>query len=192
MHDERAHEPGIAEAHLGFGRMHVDIDLACVERNEQREQRVPVARQIIGIGAAHRAEQKLVAHRAAVDEEILAERIGARQRRQRGKTLDRHALALGRDFDGVAAEIGAEHVAKARQAPGRARQRRGKCHRRAFLAGEGEGNVGPAHGEPAHHVAHRFRLGAIELQEFEPRRRRIKQIAHLDARASAQCRGLDV
>ena len=192
LHDQRAHQAGIAEAHLGLGRMHVDVDLARIERDEQREQRMAVARQIIGIGAAHRAEQKLVAHRPAVDEEILAERIGAGQRRQRGKAFDRNALALGGDLDGIGAEIGAEHVAEPREPPGGAGQRRGKAHRRALLAGEREGDVRPAHGEPAHHLAHRLGLGAVELEEFQPRRRRVEQVAHLDAGALAERRGLQL
>ena len=154
-------------------------------------KRMAVARQIIGIGAAHRAEQKLVAHRPAVDEEILAERIGARQRRQRGKAVDDDALAFGRDLDRIGAKIGAENVAEPRQPPGRAGQRRGKGHRRALLAGQREGDVGPAHGEPAHHLAHGFGLGAVELEELQPRRRGVEQIAHLDARAVAERRRLD-
>ena len=105
----------VAEAHFGLGRMHVDVDLARIERDEQRQQRMAVARQIIGIGAAHRADQQLVAHRAAVDEQILPERVGARQRRQPGKALDAHALALGVDGDRIGAEIRAQHVAEPRQ-----------------------------------------------------------------------------
>ncbi len=95
MHDQRAHQPGIAEAHLGLGRVHVGVDLARVERDEQRHHRMAVARQIVGIGRAHRAEDQLVAHRAAVDEQILPERVGAGQRRRRGEAFDHDALALG-------------------------------------------------------------------------------------------------
>ena len=105
----------VAEAHLGLGRMHVDVDLARLERDEQRQQRMAVARQIIGIGAAHRADQQLVAHRPAVDEQILPERVGARQRRQAGEAVHAHALALGVDGDGIGAEVGAQHVAEPRQ-----------------------------------------------------------------------------
>ena len=160
------------------------------KRDEQRDQRVAVARQIIGIGRAHRADQELVAHRPAVDEQILAERIGPRQRRQRGKALDRDAVAFGRDLDRVGAEVGAEHVAEPGEAPGGAGQRRGKGHRRALLAGEREGDIRPAHGEPAHHLAHRLGLGAVELEKFQPRRRRVEQVAHLDAGAGAERRRL--
>ena len=183
MNDQGAHQPGVAKAHFGLGRMHVDIDLARRKRHEQSNQRVAVARQIIGISGTHRAEEKLVAHRPAVDEEILAERIGAGERRQRGKALDRDALAFGRDLDRVGAEIGAEHVAEPRQTPGRAGKRGGKRDRHALLAGERESNVRPAHGEPAHRLAHRLRLGAIQLEKFQTRRRRVEQIAHLDAGA---------
>ena len=99
MHDQRAHQAGVAEAHLGLGRMHVGVDLARLQRHEQRHHGMAVARQIIGIGRAHRAEDQLVAHRAAVDEEILPERVRARQRRRGGKALDHDALALGAHFD---------------------------------------------------------------------------------------------
>ena len=30
-HDQRAHQAGVAEAHLGLGRMHVDVDLARID-----------------------------------------------------------------------------------------------------------------------------------------------------------------
>jgi hypothetical protein len=80
-HDQSAHQTAVAEAHLGLGRVHVDVDFARLKRDEQRQQRMAVARQIIGVGAAHRADHNLVAHRAPVDEQILPERVGARQRR---------------------------------------------------------------------------------------------------------------
>ena len=141
--------------------MHVDVDLARIERDEQRDDRVAVARQIIGIGRAHRAEQELVAHRAAVDEQILAERIGAAQRRQRGKALDHEPLAAAQDLDRIGAELGAEHIGKPGEPPDRAGHRAGPGLRRAVLAREREGDVGPAHGKAAHDVAHGLAFGAI-------------------------------
>ena len=191
MHDQRAHQAGIAKTHFGFGRMHVDVDLARRERDEQSDQRMAVARQIIGVGRAHRADQELVADRPAVDEKILAERVGAGQRRQRRVAGDGDAVALRRDLDRVGAEIGAEQIAKARETPGRAGERRGKADRRALFAGEREGDIRPAHGEPAHHLAHRFGLGAVELEELQPRRRGVEEIAHLDAGALPERGGLE-
>jgi len=168
--------------------VHVGVDLACVERHEQSQQRIAVARQIIGIGAAHCADQKLVAHRTAVDEEILSERIGARQRRQSGKAFDPHALALGIDGNRIGAEIRTQHIAQPRQFV----IRRSPSDRRAFLAGEGEGDIRPAHGQTPHHFAHRFSFAAVGLEELQPGRRGIKQIAHLDAGALPERRRLDV
>ena len=51
MHDQRADQTGIAEPHLGLGRMHIGIDLLRRQRHEQRHHRMAVARQIVGIGA---------------------------------------------------------------------------------------------------------------------------------------------
>ena len=192
MHDQRADQTGVAEAHFGLGRMNIDIHLARIERHEQRHERVAVARQIVGVSGAHGSDEKLVAHRPAVDEQILAKRVGARERRQGGKAFDDDTVTLGADLDGIGAKVGAEHIAEPRQAAGRAGQRRGEAYRRALLAGEREGNFWTAHGKSAHHLAHRFGFSAVELEEFEPRRRGVEQIAHLDAGALPQRRRLDV
>ena len=101
-----------------------------------------VARQIIGIGAAHRAKEKLVAHRAAIDEKILAERVGAAERRQSGETLDPDAVAFGQDLDRIGTEIGAQDVAEPGETAGGAGQRRRENDRRTLLAGECEGDIG--------------------------------------------------
>ena len=164
-----------------------------VERHEQRHHRMAVARQIVGIGAAHRADQQLVAHRAAVDEQILPERVGAAVASAApAKPSTTTPSRSARDLDGVGAEVRAEHVAEPREPAGRARQRRRPGHRRALLAGEREGDVRPAHGEPPHHLAHRLGLGAVGLEELQPRRRRVEQVAHLDPGAFAERRRLDL
>src|SRR4029453_5724296 len=59
-------------------------------------------------------------------------------------------------------------------------------------AREGEGAVGPAHGEAPHHLADRLALAAVALEELEPRRRGEEKITHLDARAFADRAGLDL
>ena len=53
--------------------------------DEQGHDRMPVAGQVVRIGAAHHADQQLVAHRPSVDEQILTERVGAGERRQAAK-----------------------------------------------------------------------------------------------------------
>ena len=92
----------------------------------------------------------------------------------------------------LALEIGAENVRQARQLPGRAGQRRRPGDGRALLAREREGDVGPAHRQPPHHLADRLALAAVALEEFQPRRRRVEEVAHLDAGAVAERGGLDV
>ena len=72
--DQPAHQRGIAKADLGLGRMDIDVDLVGRAVEKQRDDRVAVARQHILIGAAHRADQQPVAHRPAVDDEILVAR----------------------------------------------------------------------------------------------------------------------
>ena len=191
MHDQGADQPGIAEPHFGLGGMHIGIDALRIERHEQRHHRMAVARQIIGIGRAHRAENKLVAHRPAVDEQILAKRVRPRQRRRGSKALDHDAFALGAHLNGAAAKIRPQNIAKPCQPAARARQRRGPSDGRALLAGQREGDVRPRHCEPAHHLADGFGLGAVGLEKFQARRRRIKEIADFDAGALRQCRRHD-
>ncbi len=58
-----AHQAGIAEAHLELGRMHVDVELAGRELQEERRDGKAVARQHVGIGGAQRARR--AADRAA-------------------------------------------------------------------------------------------------------------------------------
>ena len=188
--EQAAHQAGIAEAHLGLGRVHVDVDLARIERDEQRHDRMAVARQVVGIGGAHHADQELVAHRPAVDEEILAERIGARERRQRGEAFDREPRRVRRRTSTALARNSAPRMSASRASrPGGAGQRRRPGHRRALLAREREGNVRPAHRQAAHHLADRLALAAVALEEFEPRRRGVEEIAHLDAGAGAERAG---
>ena len=79
--------------------MHVGVDLLRIERHEQRHYRMAVARQVIGIGRAHGAQDQFITHRSPVDEQILPERIGPRQRRRRGKTFDHDAFALAAHLD---------------------------------------------------------------------------------------------
>jgi hypothetical protein len=77
-----------------------------------------VARQIVGIGRAHRTEDKFVADRTAVDEQILPEGVGAGQRGSGGKAFDGDAFALGAHFNGGPAEISAQDIAEPRQPAG--------------------------------------------------------------------------
>ena len=90
---QAAHEARIAKPHLGLGRMHVDVDLARIEIDEDREQRMTAARHQVAVGRAHRAEQQPVAHGPAVDEQKLQAAVGPVQGRQAGEAGDARAVA---------------------------------------------------------------------------------------------------
>ena len=61
----------------------------------------------------------------------------------------------------------------------------------ALAVSEAEGDLRLGEREPLHDIGDGSALGALGFHEFEPRRRRIEQIAHLDARAAADRRGLE-
>ena len=105
--DQAAHDAGIAEAHLGLGRMDVDVDHLGRRFEEQRHHRMAVARQEILVGAAHRAGQQLVAHRAAVDEEILVLAVGRLSVGRPAKPREPEALAIGVDRQRIVGELAA-------------------------------------------------------------------------------------
>ena len=63
----------------------------------------------------HRAEHQLVAHRTAVDEQILRKRIARGVGRQRREAFDTQPFASAAHRDRIGAEIRAENVAKPRE-----------------------------------------------------------------------------
>ena len=98
----------------------------------------------------------------------------------------------GADRQGVGDEILAEDAAEPRQAvieqPRRARI---EPQGGAVAIGKAEGDLRLGEGKPLHDIGDGRGLGALGFHEFEPRRRRVEQIAHLDARAAAERRGLE-
>ena len=79
---EPAHETRIAKAHFGFRRVDVDVDLARIAGDEERDHCVAVGRQEVHVGRPQRARERLVAHRAAVDEDELVKRVRPAEGRQ--------------------------------------------------------------------------------------------------------------
>ena len=194
--DKTANEGGVAKADLGLGGVDIDVDLGRRAVDEQRDDRVAVARQHVLIGAAHRADQQPVAHRPAVDHEVLVARQPAIERRQADPAGQPEAVALGVDRQRILGEIAAEQ----RRQPGAARviptgqahglkphgNRRG-LDRQAqqhpiVVADHGKADAGIGHRQPFHRLDRLVALAARRLHEFEARRRREKQVAHLDPR----------
>ena len=120
--DQPAHQGGVAKPDFGLGRVDVDVDLVLGAVEEQGHDRVAVARQQILIGAAHRADQELVAHRAAVDDEVLVARQGPVQGRQTGEAAEAETAALGLDFERILGKVAAEQGGEARAPVGRGGQ----------------------------------------------------------------------
>src|SRR3546814_1657699 len=56
-HDHAPDQRGIAEAHFGLGGVDIDVDLQRRDVQEEGDDRMPVPRQHVGIGAAHRSEE---------------------------------------------------------------------------------------------------------------------------------------
>ncbi len=180
------HAARIAEAHLGLGRMHVDVDLARRHRHEQREQRVARLGDQIAVGRAHGADQQLVLHRPAVDEEVLLAGVGPMQRRQPGKAGDAHALALDFDRQRVVQELAPHDAAETREMSVGAQGLRRQSQARALPRRQREGDRRVRHGEALDDLGDRGVLGALAFEELEPRRRRREQLAHLDAGAGVE------
>ena len=114
------------------------------------------------------------------------------QRGEPGEALDCDVPARGADGQSVGDEVLAEDAAEPRQAmieqPRRARLEPQNC---AVAVGEAEGDLRLGERKPLHDIGDGSALGALGFHELEPRRRRIEQIAHLDARAAADRRGLE-
>ena len=123
---EPADKAGVAKAHLGLRRMHIDIDLARIAVKKQNECRMPPLRHIIHIGRAHRANQQLVADRPPVDEEILRLRIGFVPGRQASIAFKPEAFPRGFDAQRIGAELFAQNIGEPRQPSIFAGARRGE------------------------------------------------------------------
>ncbi|KAG0771519.1 hypothetical protein G6F22_016406 [Rhizopus arrhizus] len=76
--DEIMDQPRITEAHLVLGRMHVDVDAGRVQFQEQHVGRLATVVQHVAIGHLHRMGDATIAHRTAVDIQVLLVGTGTR------------------------------------------------------------------------------------------------------------------
>jgi hypothetical protein len=141
-----------------------------------------VAGQEIGVSAFERAEEQPVFDRPAVDEEILRQRIGAVVGRHRRVSGEMHAFAFRFDFGCVVGEIAAHQTREPRERALEQRILGGEREHHAAFIGQGEADIGTGHGEPLYGVDDGERFGAGRFEKFEPRRRGVEKVAHLDAR----------
>ena len=141
--DQPAHQPGIAETHFGFRRMHVHVHERRIAFQEQRQRRMAVAREEIRISAAHRADQQLVAHGPSVHEEELHLRVGAVVGRQSREARDVDAFARHIHRRGIVAEIVAHDFCKTLQAACKQIGFRFQIERASPIQRQRERHIGP-------------------------------------------------
>ena len=171
---------GVAEAHFGFRRVDVDVDLRRIAVDEERRDRMPVARQEIEIGAAQRAEQRLSRTGAPVDEQELLRRvrpaIGRQARPGRRAASPRARASSGTEFAAKSSpeQPGASRSAKpaSPDACGRPVEARAEVGRRSEKR-----TSGAAIASRLTASADGQRLRPVGFEELEPRRRGGEQVA---------------
>ena len=112
LNDEAANGLGLAKAHLGLGRMDVDVDFAGIAFDEQGRDPVPVGGQEIEVGPAQRARERLVAHRPPIDEQELLGGVRPAVSRQADPAGEPRAVAARVEGDRVQGEVVAERLAQ--------------------------------------------------------------------------------
>ena len=187
--DQPPYHRGIVETHLGLRRMDVDVDLACRDIEEQCRDRMPVARQHLGIGAADRTHQQPVLHRAPVDDEILvigdAAIIGWQSRDPAQHDalalhIDRHRVvgerAIGERGDPVRLRLPPRHGQRPSPLVLDAEADIGTCHRQTTDDIDAGGIFRAARAEelPPRGYAREEVLG----NDSRPRRQRRRPVAH--------------
>lgn len=168
----------IAEPHFDLRRMHVHVDGFGRQIEEQHVRRIAVAVQHVLVGRAHRVRQQLVAHEAAVHEEILLVGAPAARGRQAGAAVDgeRAGLLVERQVRGR--EAVAEDLRDALRGLGRIPVLDGLA-----VVQHRDRDVRPRERRAADHFQAVAEFGLLALQELAPRGRVEVQLSHLDRRA---------
>jgi hypothetical protein len=182
--DHSADQLRIAKAHFGLRGMDVHIDFARRDVEEQGNDRMAVAREQVGIGAAKRADEQPVLHRPAVDEQILMVGDAAIVGRQADHAAQMHVGAVDIDADAVRREIALRERGDARQLVLPALH----VEHASPVMFDDEADVGPRHREPFDDVDARSIFAPRAAQKFAPRRNAREQILDDDTRAVAQRR----
>ncbi len=101
MEHELVNRARIAKPHFDLRRMHVHIDRFRRQIEKQHIRRITVAMQHVFVRGAHRVREQLVAHEAAIDEEILLVGAAAARGRQARAAIDgQRSGAIRRAADG--------------------------------------------------------------------------------------------
>ena len=178
MEDELVDRARIAETHFDFRRMHVHIDAFRRQIEKQHIRRIAVAVQHVFVSGAHGVRQQLVAHEAAIDEEILLVGAAAARGRQAGAAVDgqRPGRFVERQMGrgkGLAQDLG----------DARGRIAGVPVFDRAAVMQHRNRHVRPRQRGAANHLEAMAEFGLLALQEFAARGRVEVQLAHFDRRA---------
>ena len=163
--------------------MHIDVHIHRLHLQKQRARRIARILQHARIRPLQRAQKQLVPDRAVVDKQILRQRIGFVIRRQADEPRQFHPVALAFDLQRILRKL-APHDFRCppepcvKKIPVRRRQR----NLLLFVNVKVKRHFGVRQRNAADNVRARPRLGAVRFQELQPRRRRKKQIPHLNPR----------
>ena len=194
VEDELVDATCIAEAHFGLGRVHVDVDAGGVEFEKQHIGRVARAVQDVGPGLARGVGQQLVAHEAAIDEEILLVAPGARIGRQRGKARQAQRAGGFIQRPRLGEEVVADDFAGAPLKVMRSGIPWDGAGETAFLAAvvaEAEGDVGPRQRHAPQHLVAMGVFGGVGLEKLAPCRGVEVEVGDLDHRAAVERGGFN-
>ena len=182
--DEPAHEGRITEPYLGLGRVDVHVDFLGRDIEEEGEYRMPITRQHIGIGPAHRADQQPVLHRAAIDEQILVVGHPPVEGRQAGNSGQPRRSAFKLDRHPIAGQLARDDLAD----PGRQLFTRPDRQHPPPVVLKHKADIGTRHGQAPDHIEASGIFAAGRTKELAPHRHFAEQVLNPDPRARRQGR----
>ena len=113
------HGGRVAEAHLGLGRVDVDVDLVERDVEEQGGDRMAIAGDKVAISGSQRADEQAVLHRPRVHEQELLIGHAAVERRKADDARQAQAIPNAVDADPVTVEFMAQKLRHSRRRLGR-------------------------------------------------------------------------
>ena len=144
-----------------------------------------IARQHIGIGAAHGAHQQAVLHRAAIDEEVLVIGHAPVESRQAGNACQPRRPARHIDGNAIFGQFARNDAGDA----GRQFLPRLDGKGAAAVMVQREAHLRPGHGQAADNIQAGGIFGPRRTQELAPRRYLAEQVLHPDAGAGRKRSG---
>ena len=179
------HRARFAEAHFDFGGVHVHIDGARVDLQEQHIGRMPAAVQDVAVGLADGVGDELVANEAAIHKKILRVAAGTGVSGQGGEAGELQRAGLDADCAGVLEKVIAHQQADtARHVAGR------QAVADPAVVGELHGDVGPRQRDTAKGFVAMGELGAFGLEKFTAGRGVVVELLHIDHGAVIERCGL--